>query len=90
MNTHFLGILQALDNITEGVEDYQEEYRKYIYEHKKRVKQFADWMKENLPEVFTDIDDFILNVGGAMAAWAIFNITKVKTHINKLLFGEKE
>lgn len=37
-----------------------------------------------------DIDDFILNIGGAMAAYAIFNITKFKCGINKLLFGEKQ
>ena len=61
MNTHFLGILQALDNITEGGADYQEEYRQYIIDHKKRVEQFADWLIENLPEVFTDVDtdDFL-------------------------------
>lgn len=35
-----------------------------------------------------DIDDFILNVGGAMAAYGIFNIAKFKRGINKLLFGE--
>ena len=52
MNTHFLGILQALDNITEGGADYQKEYRQYIVDHKERVKQFADWLKENLPELF--------------------------------------
>ena len=56
MNTHFIGILQALDNITEGGADYQKEYRQYIIDHKERVKQFAEWMKENLPEVFSDID----------------------------------
>ena len=60
MNTHFLGVLQALSMITESGADYQEEYRKYIYEHKKRVTQFADWMKENLPELFNEpgLDDF--------------------------------
>ena len=56
MNTHFLGILQALDNITEGGADYQKDYKKYIEEHKERVKQFADWLKENLPELFDNID----------------------------------
>ena len=56
MNTHFIGILKALDTITEGGADYQEEYKQYIIAHKRRVKQFAYWLKENLPEVFTDID----------------------------------
>jgi glycopeptide antibiotics resistance protein len=35
-----------------------------------------------------DIDDFILNVGGAMAAYGVLNIQKVKYGINKFLFGE--
>ncbi len=36
-----------------------------------------------------DIDDFILNVGGAMIAYYFFNIFKVKYFLNKLLSGEK-
>lgn len=35
-----------------------------------------------------DIDDFILNVGGAMAAYGVLNIPKIKCALNKLLFGE--
>ncbi len=35
-----------------------------------------------------DIDDFILNVGGAMSVYGILNICKVKHGINKFLFGE--
>lgn len=35
-----------------------------------------------------DIDDFILNVGGAMTAYGILGITKVKNFINKLISGE--
>ena len=56
MNMNFINAIAALSAINESGADYQEEYRKYIYEHKERVKQFADWLKENLPEVFTDID----------------------------------
>lgn len=56
MNMNFINAIAALSMINEGGADYQEEYRKYIIDHKKRVKQFADWMKENLPEVFSDID----------------------------------
>jgi hypothetical protein len=56
MNTHFIGFLQALDKINENLDGYQEEYKQYIIDHKRRVKQFAEWMKENLPELFTDID----------------------------------
>jgi len=37
-----------------------------------------------------DIDDFILNVGGAMAAYGILNFSKVKYAINKFLFGERD
>lgn len=35
-----------------------------------------------------DIDDFILNIGGAMIVYGILNITKVKNFINKLIYGE--
>ena len=39
MNTHFIGLLQALDNITEGGADYQKEYKEYVLAHQERVKQ---------------------------------------------------
>jgi hypothetical protein len=42
--------------INEGGTDYQEENKKYILEHKERVQQFAGWLKENLPELFENID----------------------------------
>ena len=60
MNTHFLGILQALDNITESGADYKREYKNYIINHKRRVLKFADWLKENLPELFNEpgLEDF--------------------------------
>ena len=45
-----------LNMIREDLEDYQEEYKKYIIEHKARVQQFADWLKENCPEVFEGVD----------------------------------
>jgi hypothetical protein len=45
-----------LNMIRESKTDYQDEYEKYIIEHKERVKQFADWLEENLPEVFNDVD----------------------------------
>ncbi len=35
-----------------------------------------------------DIDDLILNVGGAVIAYKILNIAKIKGGINKFLFGE--
>jgi len=43
-----------LNMISESTADYQEEYKKYIIAHKERVEQFADWLKENLPEIFFD------------------------------------
>ena len=54
MNTHFLGVLKALDYITEGGSDYQEEYRQYIEDHRNRVIQYANWLKENIPEIFEE------------------------------------
>lgn len=36
-----------------------------------------------------DIDDFILNIGGAMVAYGILSIPKIKFVINKFLLGEK-
>lgn len=45
-----------LNMINEDMEDYQEKYRDYVLGHKDRVEQFADWLKENLPEVFNDVD----------------------------------
>lgn len=35
-----------------------------------------------------DVDDLILNVGGAVAAYGILNIKFVKRFVNKILFGE--
>ena len=60
MNMNFINALHALSTITEDGADYQEEYKNYIINHKKRVKQFADWLKENLPELFNEpgLDDF--------------------------------
>ena len=56
MNTHFIGVLQALDYITEGGADYQKEYKEYVEAHKARVEKFAIWFLENCPEVFEGID----------------------------------
>lgn len=57
---NLLNTFGLLNMITEGQEDYQEKYKQYIIDHKRRVKQFADWMKENLPEIFNEpgLDDF--------------------------------
>ena len=54
-----MNLLQAfnfLNMVTEDLDDYQEEYKNYIEEHKARVQTFANWLKENCPEVFEDVD----------------------------------
>ena len=56
MNTHFMGILQALDQINESGADYQKEYLEYIEAHKERVTKFASWLEESCPEVFEGVD----------------------------------
>lgn len=53
---NLLNAFGLLNMINESATNYQEEYRKYIIEHKERVKQFADWLKENLPDLFENID----------------------------------
>ena len=64
MNMNFINAISALSLINEGGADYQKEYKNYIYAHKSRVKQYADWLKKNLPELFdgsflpVDIDAF--------------------------------
>ena len=59
-----MNLLQAfkfLDMVTEDLNNYQEEYRNYIEEHKANVKQYANWLKENLPELFDNIDLELFN-----------------------------
>jgi hypothetical protein len=54
-----MNLLQAysfLNMVTEGKDSYLDEYKKYVDGHRARVKQFADWLEENLPEVFNDVD----------------------------------
>lgn len=53
---NLLQAFQFLNMMTEDLDGYQEEYKNYIVAHKDRVKQFADWLKENLPEVFNNVD----------------------------------
>ena len=45
-----------LNMINENLDGYLEEYKNYIIEHKRRVSEFADWLKENCPEVFEGVD----------------------------------
>ena len=59
-----MNLLQAfnfLNMVTEELDGYLEENRKYILDHKERVRQFADWLKENLPELFDNIDLDLFN-----------------------------
>jgi molecular chaperone DnaK (HSP70) len=51
-----MNLLQAFKFLDMVTESYQEDYKNYIVEHKERVKQVADWLKENLPELFDNID----------------------------------
>ena len=53
---NLLNAFGLLNMINEDLDNYQEEYKTYIEEHKQRVKQFADWLKENLPELFEGVD----------------------------------
>lgn len=53
---NLLNAFGLLNMINEGGADYQEENREYILAHKERVTQFADWLKENLPELFEEVD----------------------------------
>ena len=54
-----MNLLQAfkfLDMVTEDLDGYQKEYKEYIIAHKERVAKMADWLKENLPEIFEGVD----------------------------------
>ena len=54
-----MNLLQAyslLNMITEDADNYLEEYKKYIINHKANVSKFADWLLKKCPEVFKDID----------------------------------
>ena len=54
---NLLNAFGLLNMINENLEDYQEEYKNYIIEHKANVTKFADWLVENLPELFTEATD---------------------------------
>jgi hypothetical protein len=53
---NLLNAFGLLNMINEGGADYQKEYQDYVLAHKERVKQFADWLKENCPDVFEGVD----------------------------------
>jgi hypothetical protein len=58
---NLLQTFNFLNMINEGLDKYQEEYKQYIIDHKERVTQFAEWLLENLPDLFEDIapEDFM-------------------------------
>jgi hypothetical protein len=53
---NLLNIFEQLDLINDNLDGYQEEYKQYIIAHIERVSKFADWLKENCPEVFDGVD----------------------------------
>jgi hypothetical protein len=55
---NLLQAYQLLNMLTENTEasDYKEKNINYILEHKARVKEFADWLLKNLPELFENIN----------------------------------
>lgn len=53
---NLLNAFGLLNMINEDGADYQKEYQDYVLAHKERVKQFADWLKENCPDIFEGVD----------------------------------
>lgn len=53
---NLLNAFGFLNMINENLDDYQEKYKDYVKEHKERVSKFADWLKDNLPELFDESD----------------------------------
>jgi hypothetical protein len=58
---NLLNAFGLLNMINESKADYLEENKKYIEEHKANVRKFADWLLENLPELFDNIDLELFN-----------------------------
>ena len=58
---NLLNAFGLLNMINEDLDGYQEEYKKYIIEHKDRVRQFAEWLRGQLPEIFEGIDLDVFN-----------------------------
>ena len=53
---NLLNAFGLLNMINEGTKDYQKEYKEYVEAHKERVEEFSKWLKENLPDLFENID----------------------------------
>lgn len=45
-----------LNMINEGGAEYLEKNKHYVEEHRENVKQFADWLVEKVPDLFTAVD----------------------------------
>lgn len=53
---NLLNAFGLLNMINEDVKDYQKEYKDYVIAHKARVMKFADWLEDNLPDIFEGVD----------------------------------
>ena len=58
---NLLNAFGLLNMINENLDGYQEEYKNYIIEHKDQVRQFAEWLRGKLPELFENIDLDLFN-----------------------------
>lgn len=58
---NLLNAFGLLNIINEDLDGYQKEYENYVIEHKERVRQFAEWLRGKLPEVFDGVDFDIFN-----------------------------
>lgn len=53
---NFINAMATLNRINESGADYQKEYKDYIIAHKEKVEKFADWLLENCPSLFDEVD----------------------------------
>ena len=53
---NLLNAFGLLNMINEGLDGYLGEYKEYVDSHKERVEEFSKWLKENLPDLFENID----------------------------------
>ena len=53
---NILNAFKLLEEIQKVSKEAQEEYREYIETHKENVSKAAEWLKENLPELFEEVN----------------------------------
>jgi hypothetical protein len=58
---NLLQTFNFLNMITEGLDEYQEEYKQYVIDHKERVSQFSSWLQKECPDLFENIDIEVFN-----------------------------